>query len=163
MFAGKYDDWCSAEGLAVVAKWDREGLSEEQIAANMGICRKTLRRWKRKNPRLAEALRSFGTDTDRLVEDALLKKASGYTVDVVKTYKLKRIEYQDGKKTCELEELAQGIDQVHVPADLSAQIFWLKNKMPDKWQDKPDAGRLSLLKLDEVLGDFRNEVEQKTN
>ena len=100
--------------------------------------------------------------TDRQVEDALLKKASGYTVDVTKTYKLRRVEYEDGKKTCEFEELAQGVEQVHVPADLSAQIFWLKNRMPGQWQDKPDTGRLSLMKLDEALGDFQNEVEQET-
>ena len=92
----------------------------------------------------------------------MLKKATGYTVDVAKSYKLRRVEYEDGKKVCEFEELAQGVDQVHVPADLSAQIFWLKNRMPEKWQDKPDAGKLSLLKLDEMLGDFKHEAEQET-
>ena len=81
---------------------------------------------------------------------------------MAKSYKLRRVEYEDGKKVCEFEELAQGVDQVHVPADLSAQIFWLKYRMPEKWQDKPDADKLSLLKLDEMLGDFKHEAEQET-
>ena len=100
---------------------------------------------------------------DSKIENALLKKATGYTVDVAKSYKLRRVEYEDGKKVCEFEELAQGVDQVHVPADLSAQIFWLKNRMPEKWQDKPDAGKLSLLKLDEMLGDFKHEAEHRVS
>lgn len=106
--------------------------------------------------------KSAASRADSKIQNALLKKATGYTVDVAKSYKLRRVEYEDGKKVCEFEELAQGVDQVHVPADLSAQIFWLKYRMPEKWQDKPDAGKLSLLKLDEMLGDFKHEAEQET-
>ena len=46
--------------------------------------------------------------------------------------------------------------------DTTAQIFWLKNRMPDKWQEKPDAGKLSLLRLDEALGELKNGIEQET-
>ena len=74
--------------------------------------------------------KSAASRADSKIQNALLKKATGYTVDVAKSYKLRRVEYEDGKKVCEFEELAQGVDQVHVPADLSAQIFWLKNRMP---------------------------------
>ena len=77
--------------------------------------------------------KSAASRADSKIQNALLKKATGYTVDVAKSYKLRRVEYEDGKKVCEFEELAQGVDQVHVPADLSAQIFWLKNRMPEKW------------------------------
>ena len=27
----------------------------------------------------------------------------------------------------------------HIPGDTTAQIFWLKNRKPDKWRDKPTA------------------------
>ena len=27
-------------------------------------------------------------------------------------------------------------DEVHIPADVTAQIFWLKNRKPDKWREK---------------------------
>ena len=161
MIGNKYEFWLSPEGLLQMRQWAGEGLSDAQIAEKAGVRPDTLRTWKRKFPQLARALEAPSPGSDAQIESALLKKATGYTVDVSKCYKLRRVEYEDGKKTCEFEELAQGVDQVHVPADLSAQIFWLKNRMPEKWQDKPDASKLSLLKLDEALGDLKHEIERE--
>lgn len=164
MIGNKYEFWISPEGLLQMQQWAGEGLSDSQIAEKAGVRPDTLRTWKKKFPQLARALEPSAPDgsPDAQIENALLKKATGYTVDVSKSYKLRRVEYEDGKKTCEFEELAQGVDQVHVPADLSAQIFWLKNRMPERWQDKPDASKLSLLKLDGVLGDLKHEIQQET-
>ena len=160
----KYEFWLSPEGLDRLRQWSGQGLNDAQIAREAGVRPDTLRAWKKKFPRLAQALAPAAPQPgpDERIETALLQKATGYTVDVSKCYKLRRVEYVDGKKVCELEELAQGVDQVHVPADLSAQIFWLKNRMPDKWQEKPDAGKLSLLRLDEALGELKNGIEQET-
>ena len=49
--------------------------------------------------------------------------------------------------------------------DTTAQIFWLKNRKPDKWRDKPvvDADREALEKLDALLGDFKNAVKQEAD
>ncbi len=49
--------------------------------------------------------------------------------------------------------------------DTTAQIFWLKNRKPDKWRDKPtyDADKDTLQKLDAMLGDFKNAVKQETD
>lgn len=159
----KYEYWISQEGLDQLRQWAGEGLSDARIAGKAGVRPDTLRAWKKKFPQLADALQHAGPvpDQDQQIENALLKKATGYTVDVSKAYKLRRVEYEDGKKVCEFEELAQGVDQVHVPADLSAQIFWLKNRMPGKWQEKPETGKLSLQKLDEALGAFKNGIEQE--
>lgn len=164
LIGNKYEYWVSQEGLLLLGRWAAEGLPEARIAEKVGVRPDTLRGWKKRFPQLRRALEQAAppVDRDRQIENALLKKATGYTVDVSKAYKLRRVEYEDGKKVCEFEELAQGVDQVHVPADLSAQIFWLKNRMPEKWQDKPDAGRLSLMKLDEALGEFKNGIEQET-
>lgn len=105
------------------------------------------------------------TADDRNVEKALLKKALGYTEDVLKTYKLKRIEYKDGKKELEVEELAQGVDQVFVPPDLASQIFWLKNRKPKEWKEKisGNAEQESLEKLDKLFGEFNDEFQQETD
>jgi len=29
-------------------------------------------------------------------------------------------------------------EEIHMPADTTAQIFWLKNRKPSKWKDKQD-------------------------
>lgn len=49
--------------------------------------------------------------------------------------------------------------------DTTAQIFWLKNRRPEKWRDKPvvDADREALEKLDNMLRDFKDAVKQETN
>lgn len=138
MAKGKYQQWIEPEGLTLLEGWARDGLTDEQIAGNIGINTSTLYDWKNKFPKISEALKKGKEVVDIEVENSLLKKAMGYTVDLVKTFKVRRVEYNEsGKKILEQEELVQGIDQMHVPADTTAQIFWLKNRRPDKWRDKP--------------------------
>ena len=141
MAKGKYQQWIEPEGLTLLEGWARDGLTDEQIAHNVGITTKTLYEWKNKYGEISEALKKGKEVVDIEVENSLLKKATGYTVDLVKTFKVRRVEYNEsGKKILEQEELVQGIDQMHVPADTTAQIFWLKNRRPDKWRDKPAEG-----------------------
>lgn len=139
MAKGKYADWLDADGLLLVEAWARDGLTEEQIAHNMGITRETLRVWKNKFPAISSALKKGKEVVDIEVENALLKKAMGYNVEVKKTFKVRIVDYdQDtGKKIMEREELQTGVDEVHIPADTTAQIFWLKNRRPESWRDKP--------------------------
>jgi len=47
--------------------------------------------------------------------DVLIERSSGYTVCLKKPLKLKRTEYQDGKKAFELEEIAYADEQIYVP------------------------------------------------
>lgn len=44
--------------------------------------------------------------------------------------------------------------------DTTAQIFWLKNRRPDKWRDKPDmpGDTDALKKARELLGDIRSVI-----
>ena len=71
----------------------------------------------------------------RLIEDAIYKRARGYKQSVKKTFKVKQVEYDPttGKKTAEREELQTGIDEVSVPADVRAGIYWLSNRAPERW------------------------------
>ena len=43
---------------------------------------------------------------------------------------------EQGRK-CEVEELAVGYDEMHVPANVNAQKFWLANRKPEAWREKP--------------------------
>lgn len=44
-----------------------------------------------------------------------------------------------------------------VVPDTTAQIFWLKNRKPDKWRDKPDYEDTSAInKLDSILKEMRD-------
>ena len=95
--------------------------------------------YKNKYPQISQSLKKGKEVVDIEVENALLKKAMGYNVEVKKTFKVRIVDYdQDtGKKIMEREELQTGVDEVHIPADTTAQIFWLKNRRPESWRDKP--------------------------
>lgn len=56
---------------------------------------------------------------------------------VKKPIKVKTVK-QDGKKKIEEEKVVYAEERVVVPANVTAQIFWLKNRRADKWKDKPE-------------------------
>lgn len=142
--------------LEWIKQMAREGLIDKDIAHNLGVAESTFNGYKKKYPELAKALRDSKPEADAKVESALFKKALGYNVEVKKTFKCKHTTYDSttGKKIAEDEVLETGIDEVHIPADTTAQIFWLKNRVPDKWRDKQEiehSGDETLSKVDEIL------------
>ena len=121
---GKYEYWLTPEGLIKLEGWARDGLTDKQIAQNMGISRSTLNVWRERYSDISDTLKKGKEVVDRQVENALLKRALGY-------------EYTETKEKREggvLTEVTTTVKQV-VP-DVTAQIFWLKNRKPDKWKDK---------------------------
>lgn len=124
MAKGKYAKWLEPEGLLLLEGWARDGLTDEQIAHNMGVTAKTLYEWKKSHGEICEALKKGKEVVDLQVENALLKRALGYE------YTEQRIEVseKDGKKVTQTIK--------HVVPDTTAQIFWLKNRRADKWRDK---------------------------
>ncbi len=136
MANGKYEKWLEPDGLLLLEAWARDGLTDEQLAKNMGISRSTLSEWKNKYPDISDALKKGKAVVDIQVENALFKKALGYNAKVKKAFKVKEVHYEDGKRTKEIERIEYADEEVHVPADTTAQIFWLKNRKPDVWRDK---------------------------
>ena len=98
MAKGKYEKWLKEENLLLLEGWARDGLTDEQIAKNMGISVKTLFNWKTSYLPILQALKKGKEVVDYEVENALLSSA--------------------------------------LEGNTTAQIFWLKNRRPDKWRDK---------------------------
>lgn len=61
MAKGKYEYWLTNEGLILLEGWARDGLTDEQIAHNMGITSKTLYEWKNKYGDICESMLICGT------------------------------------------------------------------------------------------------------
>ncbi|ALA68962.1 transposase [Geobacillus stearothermophilus 10] len=122
----KADEWLTEENLLVIEGWARDGLTDEQISQNMGISTSTLYEWKKKYPKFSEALKRGKEVVDRQVENALLKRALGYEYD--------EITYENGKEVKRVRKQVQ--------PDTTAQIFWLKNRKPLEWRDKPENDQL---------------------
>jgi hypothetical protein len=139
MAKGKYEYWLTDEGLLQIGGWAKSGLTDEQIAHNMGICRDTLIQWKKKFPDISYSLKVNKEIADIQVENALFNKAVGMSVTVKKPIKLKKIEYNEfGRKVSEKEYVEMADEEVFVPPDTTAQIFWLKNRKTDVWSDRKD-------------------------
>ena len=121
---GKYADWITPEGLLRIEGWARDGLTDKQIAHNIGISHATLYEWKKHFPELSDTLKKSKDVVDRMVENALFKNA--------------------------------------IEGNTTAQIFWLKNRKPDKWREKPvyeDTSELD--KLDAILKGLKDNATYK--
>ena len=129
MARGKYKEWLEEEKLSLITGWARAGLTDEQVAKNMGIAYSTLREWRKKYPAISASLKKGKEVVDFEVENALYKRAIGYEYEEEKTY----IQEVDGKVTKKKEIIKR-----HVPGDTTAQIFWLKNRKPKEWRNNPE-------------------------
>ena len=94
----KINEWLEKDKLILLEGWSRDGLTNEQIANNIGINVKTLYDWKNKESDICNALKKGKEIVDFEVENALLKSA--------------------------------------LEGNVTAQIFWLKNRKKEQWRDK---------------------------
>ena len=81
--------------------------------------------YKTKHLPILQALKKGKEVIDIEVENALLKRALGYDY----TEKTQE-KFKDGKMSAKMVTK-------HVAPDVASIIFWLKNRRPDKWRDKP--------------------------
>lgn len=98
----------------------------------MGIHRDTLNEWKSRFSDISDSLKIGRENADYIVENELFESCKTRTVTVKKPIKLKKV-MVDGKKRLEEERVEYVEDQVVVPANVTAQIFYLKKRRPDKW------------------------------
>ena len=124
MAKGKYEKWLSPEGLLQLEAWARDGLTDEQIANNMNINVASLYRYKSKHCEICEALKRGKVVTDIQVENALLKRALGYS-------------YKETKREVSEEGIKVTETTKEVVPDTTAQIFWLKNRKALEWKNNP--------------------------
>jgi hypothetical protein len=108
-----------AEKLAALGATDRDA------AEFFGVNEATLNRWKLSHPEFCASLKVGKAAADDRVEQSLYRKATGYSFDAEKIFQYEglpvRVAYVE-----------------HIPPSDTACIFWLKNRRPDQWRDKPD-------------------------
>lgn len=110
------EDWEQENSLFLLESWARDGLTEVQIAENMGISARTLLNWKKRSIPIFLALKKGKEVSDYQVENALFRSA--------------------------------------LEGNVTAQIFWLKNRKPDKWRDKQEQKvNLEAVKIVDSIGD----------
>jgi len=147
--------------LLLVEAWCRDGLIEDQIAKNLGIGITTLKDYKNRYPSFMAALKRGKEVVDTEVENSLFKRANGYSYIEV-TKELKAVLDEDGipikddnGHTIKEMQITKAITKEVVP-DVTAQIFWLKNRKRLEWRDKQDIelnGNINVIKVKEPVWD----------
>ena len=132
MAQSKVKYWRTDEGLLLLGAWARDGLTDEQIAHNIGIEYSTLQRWKNKYQDIQDTIKKNQAIVDIQVENALLKRALGYS------YTETTNERKLNEATGEYEIVKTKEVVKEVTPSTTAQIFWLKNRRPDEWKEKRD-------------------------
>ena len=147
----KIDEWLEPDKLILLEGWARDGLTNEQIANNIGINVKTLYDWKNKQSNICNSLKKGREVADYEVENALFKRAVGYTIQVN--------EQKIDKDGC-IHDL---VKDIHIPGDTTAQIYWLKNRKPDKWRDKivDTENEEAITNASEILVKIRKTVDDR--
>lgn len=120
--------------LNLVEKWARDGLGTKQIAKNLGIAESTFWEYSTKYAEFSSRLAKGREVVDTEVENAFLKRITGYNAEEVRReYAIETDE--DGNQIKVLKR--EVVQTKHIPGDPRAAEFWLKNRMPDKYQDRP--------------------------
>ena len=152
----KQDDWMTDERLILIRGWARDGLTDAQIAHNMGVSHKSLWRWS-KDPNAEDGLSPIGRAlkngkevADRIVENALYKSAIGYRYKETTRERTKN-------RAGEFEIVVTKEVTKEVQPNVAAQIFWLKNRKPEIWRDKQEIENNDALeKLDNILDKIKS-------
>lgn len=123
----KYTEWLTDEGLLLIQGWARDGLINEQIAKNIGVTISTFYKWKNEHSEFSDALKQGKEVVDRQVENALFNNAVGFMYD---------------------EETVTNAGEVvtvkkYSKPNITAQIFWLKNRKMKEWRDKQEVEQIN--------------------
>lgn len=123
----KYDAKAHVPWAASLA---RRGCTDEEMAEAFGVSVRTLYRWKKAHPEFCQALNDSKSRADEAVVSSLYARATGQCVR--RTVKKRQTLDPDGRKVSLIEETED-----HLPPDTTAMIYWLKNRQPAMWRDKP--------------------------
>ena len=118
----KYEEYVK-DKLESIQGWARDGLSLQEIADNLGISLSSLCNYKNQHEELNEALKKGVDESLYTVENALFKAACGYYY----------VEEEINKKTGQVVQLTK-----YAKPNITACIFYLKNKGNGKWSDKQE-------------------------
>lgn len=105
--------------LDLLKQFAASGADDEAICATYGISPELFAKWLALYPSMKAALREGRLSVDLRVEQAVLKRATGY-------------EYTEEAPTKNGSVMLRR----HMPADMPAAKFWLTNKQSGKWRER---------------------------
>lgn len=114
-----------AEYAEQAKKLCKLGMIDKELAEFFGVSEQTLNAWKKAHPEFLESLKGGKALADAEVAAKLFHRATGY-------------EHPDSDIKVINNKVVITPMVKHYPPDTTAAIFWLKNRQPKKWRDKPE-------------------------
>lgn len=108
----------------------RKGCSSAEIAHAFGVSERTLYRWQNAHVEFCHAIKESKSRADEVIATSLYDRACGRAKKVIK--KRRDVIDPSGNKRTLTE-----VTEETLPPDTTAMIFWLKNRQPELWRDKP--------------------------
>lgn len=99
------------------------GATEVELADFFQVSVLTIWYWKNRHPEFLKALKLGKEAPDDRVERSLYHRATGYTFDSEEIHIIE-------------SEVVRVPVRKHVPPDVTACIYWTKNRRPDQWRDR---------------------------
>lgn len=127
----------------------RQGLTDKEIANELGISPRTLANWKGDSLDLMQSMHNAKAVADELVEMSLFKRAVGYTYKAIKLF-----QHEGEIITKEYEE--------HVAPDVRAAELWLRNRKPEQWREKKEVEISGSLNLEDLITKAFSEEKKET-
>lgn len=128
------------------------GATDQELADFFEINVATLYRWKHDHSKFCEALKTGKHVADERVERSLYQRATGYEQDEVKIF-------MPGGATAPV----YAPFRAKIAPDVTAGIFWLKNRRGDKWRDKTDVEHGLTAELADIIAQRRAKVSELNN
>lgn len=98
------------------------GATNRLLAEHFGVARSTIDQWLATIPEFTSAVWDGREHADLAVIRGLFTRATGYT------RKAEKVVHYHG-------ETSTATYDVHVPPDVQACIFWLRNRRPQQWRE----------------------------
>lgn len=115
----------------IVKSLASQGYIETQIQEIIHISVATFNKWKKEHPEFLKSLKEGKANPDKQVVAAIFKNAIGGLRETEKA-----LVVSDGKDVGSHIEIVK-VKEYH-PGNVTAQIYWTKNRMPKEWKDKQD-------------------------
>ncbi len=118
--------WTAGKGLETVCRWAQLGLTDKEIAANIGVTVATYRKWKKQNPAFAEAVQNATSLPELELEKSMFDLATGK----VYVEEIKSVIDPNTGKILRIEKTKK-----QLPPNPALQMFLAKSRLSNRYGD----------------------------
>lgn len=122
--------------LGTVTRLARLGATDPEIAEALEVGTATVTRWMKSHKAFRLAYKEGKVEADMKVADSLFARTQFHQYQKTIPFKVKRVEYENGKRVREIEEVVEKEVTEVLPPDTTAIIYWLNNRRKMEWRTR---------------------------